>query len=74
MGSGEGVLGSWDLAVLVSGKRRKNVLLVLAGSTVHCTVFQRDYPDCEVSRALSFCKELHILIFILGIQYPNLID
>nr|GFB06859.1 hypothetical protein [Tanacetum cinerariifolium] len=26
-----------------------------------------DYPDCKVSRALSFCKELHILSFILGI-------
>nr|GEZ76051.1 DNA-directed DNA polymerase [Tanacetum cinerariifolium] len=26
-----------------------------------------DYPDCEVSYALSFCKELHILSFILGI-------
>nr|GEW73082.1 hypothetical protein [Tanacetum cinerariifolium] len=25
--------GEWVLAVLVSGKRRKNVLLVLAGST-----------------------------------------
>nr|GEY14395.1 RNA-directed DNA polymerase, eukaryota [Tanacetum cinerariifolium] len=35
---------------------------------------QLDYPDCEVSRALSFCKELHVLSFILGIQYPNLID
>nr|GFA00439.1 reverse transcriptase domain-containing protein [Tanacetum cinerariifolium] len=35
---------------------------------------QLDYPDCEVSRALSFCKELHILSFILGIHYPNLID
>nr|GEY04438.1 hypothetical protein [Tanacetum cinerariifolium] len=34
----------WVLAVLVSGKRRKNVLLVLAGSTVHCTVFQRCQP------------------------------
>nr|GEX98450.1 hypothetical protein [Tanacetum cinerariifolium] len=34
----------------------------------------KDYPDCEVFRALSFCKKLHILSFILGIQYPNLID
>nr|GEX91712.1 reverse transcriptase domain-containing protein [Tanacetum cinerariifolium] len=32
---------------------------------------QLDYPDCEVSRALSFCKELHILSFILGIHQPN---
>ncbi|GJV96113.1 hypothetical protein Tco_1547690 [Tanacetum coccineum] len=32
-----------------------------------------DFPDCEDSR---FCPslELHILSFILGIQYPNLID
>nr|GFA36310.1 reverse transcriptase domain-containing protein [Tanacetum cinerariifolium] len=30
-------------------------------------VGDRDYPDCEVSRALSFCKELHILSFMLGI-------
>nr|GFA47404.1 reverse transcriptase domain-containing protein [Tanacetum cinerariifolium] len=30
-------------------------------------VGDRDYLDCEVSRALSFCKELHILSFILGI-------
>nr|GEV43897.1 reverse transcriptase domain-containing protein [Tanacetum cinerariifolium] len=29
-----------------------------------------DYPDCEVSRALSFCKKLHILNFTLGI--PNI--
>nr|GEY61149.1 hypothetical protein [Tanacetum cinerariifolium] len=35
----------WVLAVLVSGKRKKNVLLVLAGSTVHCTVFQRGRQD-----------------------------
>nr|GFA66758.1 reverse transcriptase domain-containing protein [Tanacetum cinerariifolium] len=35
---------------------------------------QLDYPDYEVSRALSFCKELYILSFILGIPYPNLID
>ncbi|GJR71685.1 reverse transcriptase domain-containing protein [Tanacetum coccineum] len=33
----------------------------------------RDFPDCEDSR---FCPslELHILSFILGIRYPNLID
>ncbi|GJV43273.1 hypothetical protein Tco_1427809 [Tanacetum coccineum] len=32
-----------------------------------------DFPDCEDSR---FCPslELHILSFILGIRYPNLID
>ncbi|GKB34486.1 hypothetical protein Tco_0879428 [Tanacetum coccineum] len=37
----------------------------------------RDCPDCEDSRALSFAvhsQEFHILSFILGIQYPNLID
>ncbi|GJS61905.1 reverse transcriptase domain-containing protein [Tanacetum coccineum] len=36
-----------------------------------------DVPDCEDSRALSFVfhsQEFHILSFILGIQYPNLID
>nr|GEX26070.1 reverse transcriptase domain-containing protein [Tanacetum cinerariifolium] len=36
-----------------------------------------DCPDCKVFRALSFVlhsQELHILNFILGIQYPNLID
>nr|GFB69107.1 reverse transcriptase domain-containing protein [Tanacetum cinerariifolium] len=32
-----------------------------------------DYPDCEVSRALSFCKELHILSFILGIQITQIV-
>ncbi|GJV46080.1 hypothetical protein Tco_1430616 [Tanacetum coccineum] len=33
----------------------------------------QDFPDCEDSR---FCPslELHILSFILGIRYPNLID
>ncbi|GJT48092.1 hypothetical protein Tco_0974249 [Tanacetum coccineum] len=34
----------------------------------------RDFPDCEDSRACSFPQEFHILSFILGIQYPNLID
>ncbi|GKA46926.1 hypothetical protein Tco_0739809 [Tanacetum coccineum] len=37
----------------------------------------RDCPDCEDSRALSFIfhsQEFRILSFILGIQYPNLID
>ncbi|GJY43768.1 reverse transcriptase domain-containing protein [Tanacetum coccineum] len=36
-----------------------------------------DCPDCEDSRALSFAlhsQEFHILSFILGIRYPNLID
>nr|GEZ93314.1 reverse transcriptase domain-containing protein [Tanacetum cinerariifolium] len=31
-----------------------------------------DYPDCEVSHALSFCKELHILNLILGIHLLHL--
>nr|GEV25039.1 reverse transcriptase domain-containing protein [Tanacetum cinerariifolium] len=38
---------------------------------------QLDCPDCKVFHALSFVlhpQELHILSFILGIQYPNLID
>ncbi|GKA89833.1 hypothetical protein Tco_0811645 [Tanacetum coccineum] len=36
-----------------------------------------DFPDFEASRALGFVlrsQELHILSFILGIRYPNLID
>ncbi|GJU67493.1 hypothetical protein Tco_1253752 [Tanacetum coccineum] len=37
----------------------------------------QDCPDCDDSRARGFVLrslELHILSFILGIQYPNLID
>ncbi|GJU18380.1 reverse transcriptase domain-containing protein, partial [Tanacetum coccineum] len=37
----------------------------------------KDFPDCEDSRARSFAlhpQEFHILSFILGIRYPNLID
>ncbi|GJU56230.1 reverse transcriptase domain-containing protein [Tanacetum coccineum] len=37
----------------------------------------RDFLDCDDSRALSFVfhsQEFHTLSFILGIQYPNLID
>ncbi|GJU94921.1 reverse transcriptase domain-containing protein [Tanacetum coccineum] len=34
----------------------------------------KDFPDCEDSRACSISHEFHILSFILGIQYPNLID
>ncbi|GJX41126.1 reverse transcriptase domain-containing protein [Tanacetum coccineum] len=36
-----------------------------------------DFPDCEDSRACGSAlhpQEFHILSFILGIQYPNLID
>ncbi|GJR54843.1 hypothetical protein Tco_1405364 [Tanacetum coccineum] len=36
-----------------------------------------DCPDCDDSRARGFVLrslELHILSFILGIRYPNLID
>ncbi|GKD98889.1 hypothetical protein Tco_1382786 [Tanacetum coccineum] len=36
-----------------------------------------DFPDCDDSRARGFVLrslELQILSFILGIQYPNLID
>ncbi|GJS31385.1 hypothetical protein Tco_0492005 [Tanacetum coccineum] len=33
-----------------------------------------DFPDCEDSRACSIPQEFHILSFILGIQYPNLIN
>ncbi|GJX59463.1 reverse transcriptase domain-containing protein [Tanacetum coccineum] len=38
---------------------------------------QLDFPDCEDSRAYSSAlhpQEFHILSFILGIRYPNLID
>ncbi|GJS33270.1 reverse transcriptase domain-containing protein, partial [Tanacetum coccineum] len=38
---------------------------------------KKDFPDREDSRARSFTlhsQEFHILSFILGIQYPNLID
>nr|GFB34786.1 hypothetical protein [Tanacetum cinerariifolium] len=41
------------------------------------TIFDPGLPDCEVFRALSFVlysQELHILSFIFGIKYPNLID
>ncbi|GJX34374.1 reverse transcriptase domain-containing protein [Tanacetum coccineum] len=34
----------------------------------------RDFPDCEDPLACSIPQEFHILSFILGIQYPNLID
>ncbi|GJX11053.1 reverse transcriptase domain-containing protein [Tanacetum coccineum] len=36
-----------------------------------------DFPDCEDSRARGFAlhpQEFHILSFILGIRYPNLIE
>ncbi|GJR68018.1 hypothetical protein Tco_0014083 [Tanacetum coccineum] len=36
-----------------------------------------DFPDCDDSRARGYVLhslELHILSFILGIQYPNLFD
>ncbi|GJU31165.1 reverse transcriptase domain-containing protein [Tanacetum coccineum] len=39
--------------------------------------FAKDFPDSEDSCALSFIfhsQEFHIFSFILGIQYPNLID
>ncbi|GJY72729.1 reverse transcriptase domain-containing protein [Tanacetum coccineum] len=38
---------------------------------------RKDFPDCEDSRARGFVLrslKLHILSFILGIRYPNLID
>ncbi|GKA98455.1 hypothetical protein Tco_0826392, partial [Tanacetum coccineum] len=34
----------------------------------------QDFPDGEDSRACNIPQEFHILSFILGIQYPNLID
>ncbi|GJS42822.1 hypothetical protein Tco_0567865 [Tanacetum coccineum] len=47
------------------------------GSSIATLNKRFDCPDCEDSRALSFVfhpQEFHILSFILGIQYPNLID
>nr|GEU99921.1 putative reverse transcriptase domain-containing protein [Tanacetum cinerariifolium] len=44
--------GEWFLAVLVSGKRKKNVPLVLAGSIVHCTVFQRGRQAVRMAHKL----------------------
>ncbi|GJV40155.1 hypothetical protein Tco_1418595 [Tanacetum coccineum] len=41
------------------------------------TIKDDDFPDCDDSRARGFVLrslELHILSFIMGIQYPNLID
>ncbi|GJY09322.1 hypothetical protein Tco_0377507 [Tanacetum coccineum] len=40
-------------------------------------IVKKDFLDLEASRACGFVLrslELHILIFIMGIQYPNLID
>ncbi|GKE35599.1 reverse transcriptase domain-containing protein, partial [Tanacetum coccineum] len=47
------------------------------GSSIATLNKRFDCPDCEDSRALSFIfhsQEFRILSFILGIQYPNLID
>ncbi|GKE21265.1 hypothetical protein Tco_1432777 [Tanacetum coccineum] len=45
--------------------------------TIRATPDKNDCPDFEASRARGFVLrslELHILSFIMGIQYPNLID
>ncbi|GKB19573.1 reverse transcriptase domain-containing protein [Tanacetum coccineum] len=47
------------------------------GCTPYKLVYGKDCPDFEASRAHGFVLrslELQILSFILGIQYPNLID
>ncbi|GJZ06528.1 reverse transcriptase domain-containing protein [Tanacetum coccineum] len=44
---------------------------------IGCNPYKLDCPDFEASRARGFVLrslELHILSFIMGIQYPNLID
>ncbi|GJX40338.1 hypothetical protein Tco_0255328 [Tanacetum coccineum] len=46
-------------------------------SSSNASLILRDYPDYEASRARGFVHrslELHILSFIIGIEYPNLID
>nr|GEW46216.1 reverse transcriptase domain-containing protein [Tanacetum cinerariifolium] len=51
--------------------KQANFDLAVAGDN------RKDYPDCKVLHAFSFVlypQELRILSFILGIQYPNLID
>ncbi|GJZ11169.1 hypothetical protein Tco_0545928 [Tanacetum coccineum] len=43
----------------------------------HGVLASKDFPDCDDSRARGYVLhslELHILSFILGIQYPNLFD
>nr|GEZ35930.1 reverse transcriptase domain-containing protein [Tanacetum cinerariifolium] len=47
------------------------------GCTPYKLVYGKDCLDCEIFHAFSFVlhpQELHILSFILGIQYSNLID
>nr|GEU89542.1 hypothetical protein [Tanacetum cinerariifolium] len=55
-------------------KKKQRESMTLRSKTAFSTL---DCPDCEVFHALSFVlhsQELHILSFILGIQYPNPID
>ncbi|GJT05038.1 hypothetical protein Tco_0839500 [Tanacetum coccineum] len=52
---------------------QKSPMLILGDNTPNLG----DVPDCEAFHAQSFVLhslELHILSFILGIQYPNLFD
>ncbi|GKB38809.1 hypothetical protein Tco_0883751 [Tanacetum coccineum] len=57
-----------------------DILLTIKGDTLReklLNVNLPDCPDCDDSRARGFVLrslELHILSFILGIRYPNLID
>nr|GEW87033.1 hypothetical protein [Tanacetum cinerariifolium] len=60
LGSGVGGDGEWCRTVLVSGgvrKRRKTGCLILAGSTVHCTVFQRTM-DMTIDQQVALDKAL----------------
>ncbi|GJX04338.1 reverse transcriptase domain-containing protein [Tanacetum coccineum] len=57
--------------------KKKSVGVVPFHRIQGLSVYGTEFPDGEDSRALSFVfhsQEFHILSFILGIQYPNLID
>ncbi|GJT60862.1 hypothetical protein Tco_1004395 [Tanacetum coccineum] len=57
---------------------RKNEIIILPPQFEHFMLITPfDFPDCDDSRARGYVLhslELHILSFILGIQYPNLFD
>ncbi|GJR26086.1 reverse transcriptase domain-containing protein [Tanacetum coccineum] len=66
-----------DFAKLPCGGILAKKLLHLNACPVDPQGDTTDFSDCENSRARSFTlhpQEFHIFSFILGIQYPNLID
>ncbi|GJT34747.1 reverse transcriptase domain-containing protein [Tanacetum coccineum] len=70
---------SWPSITCRNGLKRKRSPPMSRVVCKFLNLFARfgDCPDCEDSGALSFVfhpQEFHILSFILGIQYPNLID